>query len=505
MPHGQAQSAKAKVVDAQQFLLRDQAGKTRASLELGKAGESALTFYDAGGKTGAAVGMDRNGSPYLTFQKQGLTKLALELDQGGHAHVTFYDGARARRLFLGLDDAGLPNCSLYDGQGNPGLAFFVARDGDPFVNLFHRKTRRLAVAVGDGGQPFLGVYDSKGRTRASLWVDEADNPVLALMDQGNARRVLLNIDERGHSHVNFYDASKARRLFLGEDNSGQPTLGVYDSKGQGRAFLGVDKADSPGLRLYDQSNIQRALLHVAGDGLPGLSLFNDAGVGRALLGVTRDGLAALTLHDKEDKGLAPAKIVVTAEVKKVGFVAVSTGKADFDESTFQLTLKDKAWLLGVQALDFSKPGSREAGKKRDEDLAKGGRFAIEGRLVLREHAKVKPSVDLSDEQRVGAPEGKALLLVIEAFTKLDDQNKALYPEPGQVRVQGRALDGQRDLKLVEEPTLAIGNGELPIVLDGDQARAEAAAKGPIQATGVLSVDKKGLLRLRAAAVKEVKE
>jgi hypothetical protein len=63
----QAQSAKPKVVDAQQFLLRDQAGKTRASLELGKAGEPVLTFYDAGGKTGTAVGLDKNGSPYLSF------------------------------------------------------------------------------------------------------------------------------------------------------------------------------------------------------------------------------------------------------------------------------------------------------------------------------------------------------------------------------------------------------------------------------------------------------
>jgi hypothetical protein len=84
-----------------------------------------------------------------------------------------------------------------------------------------------------------------------------------------------------------------------------------------------------------------------------------------------------------------------------------------------------------------------------------------------------------------------------------EKDKGKAPDKGQVRVAGAACCGHCDLGLCDECTLAVKNGAFPVVLDGKLAARHAEeGKGAhtVTATGTLSRDRRGLLRLDARTV-----
>jgi hypothetical protein len=147
----------------------------------------------------------------------------------------------------------------------------------------------------------------------------------------------------------------------------------------------------------------------------------------------------------------------------------------------------------------------------------GHTTAVEGALVVADAKTVKVQIVPStlpllmlkgDDPKTiykKAFEKKAVVLIAEKITEVVDGNKDMFPAFGKARVEGKALCGKNDLKIFDEPTLAVINGDLPIVLDGPKARGDAKDKGIIRATGTLFADTEHvLLRLTADDVVEVK-
>jgi hypothetical protein len=114
---------------------------------------------------------------------------------------------------------------------------------------------------------------------------------------------------------------------------------------------------------------------------------------------------------------------------------------------------------------------------------------LDGKVVVAEG-----TLTLSKDRR--------LVLTCENVHAWTDKDKGKAPEKGKVRVAGTAVCGQCDLGVCDECTLAVGNGALPVVLDGKLAAGHAEAKEAqtLTAVGKLFRDKRGLLRLQAESV-----
>jgi hypothetical protein len=129
--------------------------------------------------------------------------------------------------------------------------------------------------------------------------------------------------------------------------------------------------------------------------------------------------------------------------------------------------------------------------------------------VLLEGKAAKPFFASRLDGKVVVAEGtltlskdKRLVLTCDSAHAWTDKDKGQAPEKGKVRVAGTAVCGSCDLGVCDECTLAVGNGALPVVLDGKLAagHAEAKDKQTLTAVGKLFRDKRGLLRLQAESV-----
>ncbi len=134
-----------KVVEAEQFVLRDTKGKIRAGLEVRAAGAPGLVLYDQNGKARAALNVLADGSPGLV---------------------------------------------LADQTENPrAILTLPADDGAPRLHLSDRNGKIRAMLNVDTRGPSLTLWDQNGNIRASLDIDTS-GPSLALWDENRERAVL---------------------------------------------------------------------------------------------------------------------------------------------------------------------------------------------------------------------------------------------------------------------------------------------------------------------------
>jgi hypothetical protein len=114
-------------VEGTAFVLRDDEGRTRATLSGLNGGGAAVSFYDT---------------------KKNL-RLLVGLRSGGQPSIQLNDGNEVGRGVFGLDENDAPGCDLNDRQG--------------------RRRLRLNVADREGGQPSaLTFYDTQGKARVAL-------------------------------------------------------------------------------------------------------------------------------------------------------------------------------------------------------------------------------------------------------------------------------------------------------------------------------------------------
>lgn len=147
-------------------------------------------------------------------------------------------------------------------------------------------------------------------------------------------------------------------------------------------------------------------------------------------------------------------------------------------------------------------------KNKTGGVAPAG-LAVEGRLTLAEEKLVEHFglVDGVLELASGGKrtvDRKVVVLDADKVTELDDKNKSRFPPQGKAVVTGKAVCGKKDLKLVDEELLAFENGPVPIVCEGEKARATTPGK-IVQVTGSFVVDtKRPYLRLKVDDVREAK-
>jgi hypothetical protein len=100
-----------KVIRANQFVLEDENGKTRAVLDVGKDGVPGLYLYDDNGTPRAMLGVGNYGSVLALCDKNGKTLVSLTVSNDGSSLRLSDDKGKPRvRLTVGND--GVPGLAL---------------------------------------------------------------------------------------------------------------------------------------------------------------------------------------------------------------------------------------------------------------------------------------------------------------------------------------------------------------------------------------------------------
>jgi hypothetical protein len=108
-------SKKGRVIQATEFLLKDNDGQTRASLKMGSAGPH-LAFYDANGKAvRALLGLLPSGPALGLYDSDGKNRISLAISPKG-ANLTFNDSDEKLRSELGMLEEG-PKLLFLDLEG----------------------------------------------------------------------------------------------------------------------------------------------------------------------------------------------------------------------------------------------------------------------------------------------------------------------------------------------------------------------------------------------------
>src|SRR4029079_9602408 len=134
--------SKKTIIEAEQFVLRAQDGKARATLGLREENAMGLDLYDAAGhaRAGLDLAPDGTGSVWLAAA-DGQVATALNArglritDSGGESSVlgvlwlTLVDPSQKGRVGFVMKDEDPPSLTLYDRDGRPGALVDVSADG----------------------------------------------------------------------------------------------------------------------------------------------------------------------------------------------------------------------------------------------------------------------------------------------------------------------------------------------------------------------------------------
>lgn len=109
------QDPKAPVVKASRFELVDDAGRTRAALGMSKGGSPEFDLRDAQGRPRALLLLDRDSLPIFFFKDADvITRAKWELDAKGAAKLTFCDADLAPRVEI---DGARPTIRILNAKG----------------------------------------------------------------------------------------------------------------------------------------------------------------------------------------------------------------------------------------------------------------------------------------------------------------------------------------------------------------------------------------------------
>jgi hypothetical protein len=135
---------------------------------------------DASGKSIAALGADRDGSPLLVLMNSD-GRLAATLDVTAHKKptLTLYDRDGKSRVVLAVDSDGSPALAMNDKTGTPRVGLAVATQGSGGLVLYgDRNAARASLGLGTDWSPYLVFLDDNGNVRTALGQSEALPPAL---------------------------------------------------------------------------------------------------------------------------------------------------------------------------------------------------------------------------------------------------------------------------------------------------------------------------------------
>lgn len=123
----------AERVEAEQFVVKDARGQSRASLGVNEDGQPLLTMFDEEGREQIELGMTFDQGSSLVFRNRGRTKLALTSSSQGHLGLNLYDSdaAVAAGIYLQPDR----ESGLVMNRGAGGMHLSVDREGSAQLRI----------------------------------------------------------------------------------------------------------------------------------------------------------------------------------------------------------------------------------------------------------------------------------------------------------------------------------------------------------------------------------
>jgi hypothetical protein len=154
---GAGQAVKApRTIEAQNFVLRDEAGRVRASL-----------------------GFRSDGTPgFALMDELARVRLALDLCADGAPAVNLYDTDGGLQAAVAVRPDGSPGLGFFQDQGKLRLSLDLGPNSTaPGLSLYDRSgTMRAAMAVRPDETPGLGLFDPQGKVVLSLDAEQAGKP-----------------------------------------------------------------------------------------------------------------------------------------------------------------------------------------------------------------------------------------------------------------------------------------------------------------------------------------
>ncbi len=200
---GQATATKvAKVVEAEEFVLRDDSGTVRSRLEV-RDDTVSLTFLDENGEKRLSLGVESNSSPWVKLlAKHG--SIRLDVDDHGSPRLALF-GAGVMALTL---KQGFPVMFTSDLEGYPKFVL-ISREKGARLQLITRKTVPIAdFGFGLPPPPQGQRFDSalgRGLERRTGSVLSATSSGLSLSDQWGINRAKFSLSDEGSPEVKLFN------------------------------------------------------------------------------------------------------------------------------------------------------------------------------------------------------------------------------------------------------------------------------------------------------------
>ena len=202
---GQA-TPKSRTIEAEKFVLKDSAGKTRAVLSM-ILDEPGLAIYDEKGIKRADLFVTPNGPGLALYNEAGTLQTAL----------TAYKGVNG---LLSYNHDGTPSTVLGEEETGAALRLFDA-DGKPHIEL---STTDQA--------PQMSFRDAAGKERAVMYLEpHSGSPSIAFYDQREKIMTALYAGDIGPT-LRLNDPDENPRVELGVNKDGAPSLHMWDAKGK---------------------------------------------------------------------------------------------------------------------------------------------------------------------------------------------------------------------------------------------------------------------------------
>jgi hypothetical protein len=126
--------ASGRVVEAERFIVRDPAGRSRIELTVLGDGSPTLGLLDRDGVPRAVLGLAPDGTPALALLgRDERARVTLSLRAGGKAGLEIRDVDGRARAQLEVASDGQPELNFLDQAGSPRAAMGVMGDGRIFV------------------------------------------------------------------------------------------------------------------------------------------------------------------------------------------------------------------------------------------------------------------------------------------------------------------------------------------------------------------------------------
>jgi hypothetical protein len=158
--------------DGRTLLLLDERGTRRVELSAERDADMMLRFYDKKGKGRSAIGVTKEGMPFLGLTDAGgMPSGLLTVTEDGPVLVLNEEGNKRRVLITttkAKDGQQVSSFSLADSGGKVVLSLSTTSDGPiVFLNDENFKTH-LALSMSKKDGPYIQIKDENGKERAKL-------------------------------------------------------------------------------------------------------------------------------------------------------------------------------------------------------------------------------------------------------------------------------------------------------------------------------------------------